>query len=117
MRGPERATAGLERRLRRQATHAETKLWFALRDRRLGGSKFVRQEAIGPYIVDFVCREKKLIVEVDGGQHAESARDHVRDQILAADGYRILRFWNSDVLSNRDGVLSMILAKLEEIDT
>jgi very-short-patch-repair endonuclease len=117
MRGPERSTVGFERRLRRQATQAETKLWFALRDRRLSGFKFVRQEAIGRYVVDFICREKGLIVEVDGGQHAESARDRVRDQILAADGYHIVRFWNSDVLSNRDCVLSMILAKLEEIDT
>jgi very-short-patch-repair endonuclease len=83
----------------------------------LGGFKFVRQEAIGSYIVDFVCREKRLIVEVDGGQHADSVRDRNRDQALAADGYHIMRFWNSDVLSNRDGVLSVILAKLEEIDT
>src|SRR6266446_2793888 len=79
MRGPQRGKVRLERRLRRQATDAETKLWFALRDRRLGGFKFVRQEAIGSYIVDFVCsREKKLIVEVDGGQHAENTRDRAR---------------------------------------
>lgn len=117
MRGPERATVGLERRLRRQATDAETKLWFALRDRRLGGFKFVRQEAIGSFIVDFASRDKKLIVEVDGGQHADSVRDRVRDEVLRADGYRILRFWNSDVLANRDGVLSVILAKLEEAGT
>jgi very-short-patch-repair endonuclease len=106
----------VERRLRRQATDAERKLWFALRDRRLGGFKFVRQEAIGSYIVDFVCREKRLVVEVDGGQHAENRRDHVRDRSLAADGYHVLRFWNSDVLKNRDGVLSTILSKLEEVD-
>jgi very-short-patch-repair endonuclease len=116
-RGPEKRTVRLERHLRRQATDAETKLWFALHDRRLGGFKFVRQEAIGSYIVDFVCREKKLIVEVDGGQHAENTRDRTRDRVLTADGYHIVRFWNSDVLSNRDGVLSMILAKLEEIAT
>jgi very-short-patch-repair endonuclease len=115
MRGGERATVRLERRLRRQATHAETKLWFALRDRRLGGFKFVRQEAIASYVVDFVCREKRLIIEVDGGQHADSARDRVHDQVLTADGYCVQRFWNSDVLRNRDGVLSAILAKLEEI--
>jgi very-short-patch-repair endonuclease len=103
----------VERRLRRQAPDAETKLWFALRDRRLGGFKFVRQEAIGPYVVDFVCREKRLIVEVDGGQHADSARDRVRDAALSADGYHVLRFWNSDVLSNEEGVLTVILAKLQ----
>jgi very-short-patch-repair endonuclease len=117
MRGPEKRTVGLERRLRRQSTRAEMKLWFALRDRRLGGYKFVRQETIGPYIVDFICREKKLILEVDGGQHAESTGDRVRDHVLTAAGYGILRFWNSVVLSNRDGVLSVILSKLQEIDT
>jgi very-short-patch-repair endonuclease len=102
--------------LRRQATDAETKLWFALRDRRLGGFKFVRQEAIGLYIVDFVCRERKLIIEVDGGQHAENTRDLVRDRTLAADGYHILRFWNLDVLKNREGVLSTIIATLDELN-
>src|SRR5439155_12946019 len=78
MRGPQRPKVRLERRLRRQPTNAETKLWFALRDRRLAGFKFVRQEAIGSYVVDFVCREKKLIIEVDGGQHADNPRDHAR---------------------------------------
>src|SRR5713226_8943015 len=113
MRGADKRTVRVERRLRRQATDAETKLWFALRDRRLGGFKVVRQEAIGSYIVDFVCREKRLIVEADGGQHAENRRDRVRDAALAADGYHVLRFWSSDVLRNRDGVLSVILRELE----
>ncbi len=113
MRGPERGKVRLERRLRRQATDAETKLWFTLRDRRLGGFKFVRQEAIASYVVDFVCREKRLIIEVDGGQHADNPRDRVRDAALAAEGYHVLRFWNSDVLSNKDGVLTVILAKLQ----
>jgi very-short-patch-repair endonuclease len=106
----------MERRLRRQATDAETKLWFALRDRRLGGYKFVRQEAIGRYVVDFIWREKRLIVEVNGGQHSESTRDRVRDSELEAQGYQILRFWNSDVLRNKDGVLTVILAKLEDVE-
>ncbi len=114
MRGAQKRTVDVERRLRRDSTKAEMKLWFALRDRRLAGFKFVRQEAIGPYIVDFVCREKNLIIEVDGGQHAESKRDRVRDNAFSEAGYRVLRFWNSDVLSNRDGVLTVILAKLEE---
>ena len=114
MRGPDQKKVGVERRLRRQLTDAERKLWFALRDRRLGGVKFVRQEAIGSYIVDFVCREKWLIIEVDGGQHADNSRDHVRDAALAADGYQVLRFWNSDVLGNKDGVLTVILAKLQD---
>jgi len=92
MRGANKRTVGVERRLRRYATDAERKLWFALRDRRLGGFKFVRQEAIGPYIVDFVCREKRLIIEVDGGQHAENRRDRMRDSTLTAEGYHVLRF-------------------------
>ena len=67
------------------------KLWFALRDRRLNGFKFVREEAIGSYIVDFVCREAKLVIEVDGGQHADSRSDDARDAALSAEGYRVLR--------------------------
>ena len=103
----------VKRRLRQQSTDAETKLWLALRDRRLGGFKFVRQAAVLSYIVDFLCREQKLIVEVDGGQHAENADDLRRDAALDADGYRVLRFWNSDVLRNKEGVLTTILASLQ----
>jgi very-short-patch-repair endonuclease len=65
-------------------------------------------------LLDFVCREKRLIIEVDGGQHSESKSDRMRDSALAADGYRVLRFWNSDVLKNRDGVLTAIVAELEK---
>jgi len=85
---------------------------LSVRDRRLGGFKFVRQESIGPYVVDFVCRERKLIVEVDGGQHAESTRDQIRDVYLNSEGYHVLRFWNSDVFSNINGVLESILSSL-----
>jgi very-short-patch-repair endonuclease len=67
--------------------------------------------------VDFVCREKKLVVEVDGGQHAENMRDRARDRALAADGYHVVRFWNSDVLNNPEGVLFALLEKLEEVGT
>jgi very-short-patch-repair endonuclease len=102
----------VERRLRHQQTDAERKLWFALRDRRLDGFKFVRQEAIGGYIADFACRERKLIVEADGGQHADSVEDRRRDAELKAEGYRVLRFWNNDILKNRDGVLETILSAL-----
>src|SRR5256885_16739453 len=105
MRGADRSKVGVERRLRSHQTDAERKLWFAVRDRRLGAFKFVRQEAIGPFIVDFVCRDKNLIIEVDGGQHAESARDRRRDAYLVSEGYRVLRVWNNDVLANREGVL------------
>jgi len=92
------------------------RLWFALRDRRLSGHKFVRQTSIEPFIADFVCRERRLVIEVDGGQHAESARDQRRDSRLAADGYRVLRFWNIDVMTNLDGVLATILTALETHD-
>jgi very-short-patch-repair endonuclease len=88
------------------------KIWFAVRDRRLAGFKFVRQEPIGPYVADFVCREARLIIELDGGQHNESEQDQRRDSFLISEGYRILRFWNSDVLTNVDGVLQTILASL-----
>ena len=103
---------GLARRLRKNATIAETKLWWRLRSRGLNGFKFVRQEPIGPYVADFVCREHRLIIEVDGGQHAESKRDAVRDKWLREHRYRILRFWNNDVTGNLEGVLETILAAL-----
>ena len=101
------------RSLRRQSTDAESKLWNRLRSRTLHNCKFVRQEPIGPYTVDFICREQRLIIEVDGGQHATDARDVIRDRWLSAHRYRILRFWNNDVLSNIDGVLETIAASLQ----
>ena len=110
MRGPNRSSVRLKRHLRRRATDAEMKLWLALRDRRLNRMKFVRQEAIGAYVVDFLCRSERLVVEVDGGQHANSASDQVREAFLTSEGYRVMRFWNSDVLKNMDGVLETILA-------
>src|SRR5260370_26835634 len=100
------------RRLRRNSTDAERKLWSRLRDRQLGGFKFVRQEPVGPYYVDFICREKKLIIEVDGGQHADSAGDRRRDAELRTLGYRTVRVWNNDVLLNIDGVLEMLLSEV-----
>ena len=112
MRGPDRKTNRRVRQLRTNATDAETKLWFAVRGRRLAGFKFVRQKSIGPYVVDFVCRDHKVIIEVDGGQHAESESDQVHDAYLASEGYRVLQFWNSDVLGNIDGILQNILAAL-----
>ena len=96
--------------LRQDMTEAERRLWFHLRAHRLNGLGFRRQVPIGPYIVDFVCQERHLIIEVDGGQHAESARDAERDRWFAANGYRVLRFWNSDVTSNRSGVLETIVS-------
>ena len=95
-------------------TDAETKLWYRLRSRQLNGHKFVRQEPIGPYTVDFVCRECRLIIEVDGGQHAANMRDVVRDKWLVAHNCRVLRFWNSGVLGNIGGVLETIASALAE---
>jgi adenine-specific DNA-methyltransferase len=97
--------------LRRNATDAEQALWWELRARRLGGHKFRRQWTIGPYIADFCCLEAGLIVEVDGGQHTLE-RDRGRTRYLAAEGFRLLRFWNNDVLGNLDGVLLVILEAL-----
>jgi very-short-patch-repair endonuclease len=102
------------RRLRLDATDAERRLWYRLRWRQIEEAKFVRQERIGPYVVDFVCREPRLVVEVDGGQHATDPRDAVRDAWLSDRGYRVLRFWNNDVLSNTEGVLEMIAAALSD---
>jgi very-short-patch-repair endonuclease len=98
------------RRLRHNSTDAELRLWYRLRSRSIEDRKFVRQEPIGPYIVDFVCREARLIAEVDGGQHSGNEQDRIRDRWLTAHNYRVLRFWNHDVLKNMDGVLEVIAA-------
>jgi very-short-patch-repair endonuclease len=112
MRGAKAVKTKIARRLRRDSTDAERKLWYRLRSRSTVGFKFVRQEPIGPYVVDFICREQRLIVELDGGQHADSNSDVVRDQWLAEHNYRVLRFWNNDVVTNTDGVLETIAAAL-----
>jgi very-short-patch-repair endonuclease len=113
MRGANSTKTSRARRLRRQSTDAELKLWNHLRARSLDGSKFVRQQPIGPYYVDFVCRERRLVVEVDGGQHASDKRDIVRNRFLVDRGYRVLRFCNNDVLGNIDGVLETIASALQ----
>jgi very-short-patch-repair endonuclease len=102
------------RGLRRNATNAEAALWRGLRSRSLSGYKFVRQEPVGPYTVDFICREIRLIIEVDGGQHADNPGDVVRDKWLVSHNYRVLRFWNNDVLSNTAGVLETIATALAD---
>ena len=101
------------RRLRREATDAERRLWSHLRNRRLGGFKFKQQETIGPFIADFACVECRLIVEADGGQHAPEG-DARRTEQLEKVGWTILRFWNNDILQNTDGVLEIILRACEE---
>ena len=97
------------RKLRKNSTIAERKLWHRLRSRNFLGLKFRRQEPIGNYIVDFACYEKKLIIELDGGQHNEfSKKDIPRTKALEKEGYIVLRFWNNDVINNIEGVLILI---------
>ena len=107
-------TSPFVRVLRQLPTDAEFRLWLMLRDRRLSDYKFRRQRSIGRYVVDFVCIKHHLIVEADGGQHLDSASDAARTKWLEAQGWRVLRFWNHDILSNMDGVLETILAALRE---
>lgn len=102
------------RYLRSNLTEAEQKLWHHIRRRQIFGYKFRRQRPIGPYIVDFICLERKLIIEVDGGQHQmQSERDNRRTQWLEAEGYQVLRFWNNEVQSNTDSVLMQIIDALQ----
>lgn len=112
MRGHNEKPIRLARRLRANQTDAEAVLWNRIRNRQIDGHKFARQVPIGAYICDFVCREKQIVIEVDGGQHAESATDAIRDNYLIAEGYRVLRFWNNDVLGNLEGVLTTIQTEL-----
>ena len=101
------------RQLRSAPTDAEIRLWSRLRRKQLDGFRFRRQQPIGPYIVDFFCPDAKLIVEVDGGQHnVEEEKDARRTRWLEARGYRVIRFWNNDVLSNTDGVVLTVLEEL-----
>ncbi|MBN1471007.1 MAG: endonuclease domain-containing protein [Syntrophaceae bacterium] len=98
--------------LRKRPTHAEQLLWNKLRQKQMEGFKFRRQQPIDNYIVDFICFEKRIIVEVDGGQHAiQNKDDIVRDSYLRQKGFQLLRFWNNEVLQNMDGVLEVIREK------
>jgi len=103
------------RALRRRQTEAESKLWYHLRAKRFHGLKFKRQEPIGSYFVDFVCHPKKLIIELDGGHHAEDSQreyDEVRTLFLEEQGYKVLRFWNQEVFENTEGVLQMMYVEV-----
>lgn len=94
-------------------TRAEAALWSRLRNRQIGGAKIRRQAPVGPYIVDFLCRERRLIIEIDGGQHAVTlGRDASRTAFLESRGYTVMRFWNNEVLANIDGVLQAISERL-----
>jgi len=100
----------LAKDLRKNSTDAERALWQHLRGKQFDGSKFRRQQPIGRYIVDFVCFEKKIVIEVDGGQHSDTQdQDAIRDLWLHDQGFTVYRFWNHDVLQNIEGVLSQIL--------
>jgi very-short-patch-repair endonuclease len=100
--------------LKSNMTEAERALWNRIRNRQLGGFKFVRQQPIGPYIADFVCRQADLIIELDGSQHADSSHDEKRTKVLNEHGYEVVRFWNNEVLRNLDGVLHIIADRLEQ---
>ena len=94
-------------------TDAERRLWSHLRASQLGGIKFTRQMPIGDFVVDFACRSARIAIELDGGQHSDSATDAARTAIIEAHGYRVIRFWNNDVLQNTEGVLTAILEELK----
>ena len=105
----------LAKSLRKRSTDVEQLLWSRLRAGRFEGMKFIRQHPLGQYIVDFVCLERKLIIELDGGQHAfpeESLKDRQRDAWLEKEGYTVVRFWDNEVLMNTLGVLDTIGARL-----
>jgi adenine-specific DNA-methyltransferase len=110
-------TTSRARQLRTNSTDAERFLWRELRSRQLGGYKFRRQQALGAFIVDFVCLERRLVIELDGGQHAEPEQamyDADRSQWLAQQGFRVLRFWDHDVLKELNGVKETIAKVLQE---
>ena len=100
------------RELREYSTDAERLFWSRVRAHRLHGYKFKRQHPIDRFIVDFACVEAKLIIELDGGQHVGSEQDKQRDARLVDEGYRVLRFWNNDVLLNIDGVIETVMKNL-----
>ncbi len=110
---PDPRTKLFARQMRKLPTDAECMLWLELRNRLLNNYRFNRQVRIGPFIVDFVCRRKKLIVELDGSQHAENGNDEMRTAYLNSHGYSVLRFWNHEVAFERQAVLETILAVLE----
>jgi very-short-patch-repair endonuclease len=102
------------KKMRREPTDAEAIMWRLLRDRRLELVKFRRQVPFQSFILDFVCFERRLIIEIDGSQHADSTRDMAREAVLIAEGFQIARYWNNDVLQQPVAVLEDILAKLVE---
>jgi len=111
--GRSRKTITFARQLRKRMTEAESHLWRHLRRRNIGGHKFRRQHPMGPFFADFVCIEARLVIELDGGQHAEqTAYDFARDAWLRRNGYTVLRFWNHEVLGETEAVLAAIWSEL-----
>ena len=110
---PPRRTVAAARKMRRTSTDVERELWHRIRDKQIDNFRFRRQRPIGKYIVDFICLDAKLIIELDGGQHANDvAYDERRTAFLRSLGYRVLRFWNSEVIENIDGVLVRVREEL-----
>jgi very-short-patch-repair endonuclease len=108
-----RSLTRIAKRLRRNMTDAERVLWRELRAHRFVGFKFKRQEPLGDYVADFICHAARLVVEVDGGQHADrEAVDLERTHWLESQGFRVLRFWNNDVLANIEGVMQVLEKEL-----
>lgn len=118
MRGPDRFQLPRARELRRETTRAEAHLWEQLRARRLQDAKFVRQHPVGPYVADFACRRLKLVIEVDGATHStdeDRERDAKRTAFLGAQGFRVLRVSNDEVMNGMDEVLTLISAAIAEL--
>ena len=111
----EKSLTNFAKALRKSTTDAETLLWGKIKAKQLQGIKFRRQQPVGNYIVDFISFEKRLVVELDGGQHAKNKqKDQKRDLFLSEKGFKVLRFWNNDVLTNIEGVLAVIRKKCSE---
>ena len=111
-----RSTFTNARALRREMTEAERALWRRLRRQQFLDARFRRQVPIGPYVADFACLKAKLIVEIDGSQHVEAAAyDARRDAFLAREGFKVLRFWNNDVVARADSVMDVIFQALDEV--
>jgi len=107
---------GYAKAMRRDATEAERLIWRHLRGHRFVGMKFRRQHPIGSYVVDFAALKHRIVIEIDGGQHADSRDDEIRDACLRSAGYRVLRYWNNDVLERTDAILEDIWRKVVSDD-
>ena len=110
-------TVKRSRQLRKNSTDAERLIWRHLRNKRMMGVKFRREQPLGRYIVDFISFSNRLVIEIDGGQHArQKEKDRIRDRFIRKAGFRILRFWNNEVLLNTEAVLEIIRRALSESD-